>query len=175
MKILHAGCGGDKLPREFFGFPADAEEIRLDIDDTFKPDILGSITDMGDIGPFDAAYTSHTLEHLYPYDVPNALDEFLRVLRPGGHVICIVPDLEGVQPNEDVVYVCGDGGYEITGLHMFYGDPRLIQQYPYMAHHCGFVSATLEKAFVAAGFTTVRVIRIPTIHSLMAVAVKGLQ
>lgn len=168
MRILHAGCGGDPLPRQFFGFPDDAEEVRLDIDATFKPDILASIVDMGGIGPFDAAYTSHTLEHLYPHEVPVALGEFHRVLRPGGHVICIVPDLEGIKPNLDVVYECPGG--PITGLHMYYGDPRMIPQFPYMAHHCGFVKETLEEVFKDAGFAEVAVIRIPTIHSLMAAA-----
>lgn len=168
MRVLHAGCGNDPLPRDIMGF-GDCEEVRLDVDDTYKPDILGSITDMGDIGTFDAAYMSHALEHLYPHQVPIALAEFRRVIRPGGHFICIVPDLEGVLPNEDVVYVCADGGREITGLHMYYGDPKVIPDYPYMAHHCGFVRDTYQAVFEAAGFE-VAILRLPTIHSLMAIA-----
>lgn len=167
MRVLHAGCGNDPLPKDIMGF-GDCEEVRLDVDDTFKPDIQASITDMGDIGTFDAAYMSHALEHLYPHEVPIALAEFRRVIRPGGHFICLVPDLEGVQPTGDVVYTC-DGGVEITGLHMYYGDAALIPTMPYMAHHCGFVKETLQAVFEAAGYG-VTILRLPTVHSLMAIA-----
>jgi hypothetical protein len=47
----------------------------------------------------------------------------------------------------------------VTGLHLFYGDASQIEQYPFMAHHCGFVQQTLEKAMLQAGFTDVNVRR----------------
>lgn len=150
MKVLHAGCGGAPLPVDYF---PTAEETRLDIDPAMKPDVVASLTDMGDIGGFDAVYTAHCLEHLYPHEVPVALGEIRRVLRDGGYAMVIVPDLDGVQPTDDVVYEspCGP----ISGLDMYYGHSRLIPDHPYMAHHCGFVADTLKRAMEASGFSSV--------------------
>lgn len=132
-------------------------ETRLDIDPSCKPDICAGMTDMGEIGPFDAVYCSHALEHLYPHDVPVALAEFKRVLAPGGVVVVFVPDLEGVPADETVMYEspCGP----ITGLDMYYGKISYLADAPFMAHHTGFVRQTLESALQAAGFSDVKVIR----------------
>jgi len=35
-------------------------------------------------GSVDAIYSSHNIEHLYPDEIPVALKEFLRVLKPEG-------------------------------------------------------------------------------------------
>jgi SAM-dependent methyltransferase len=145
--VLHVGCGGDRLP----SYIAHDQEVRLDINPDAKPDIVASMTDMGDIGPFDGLYTSHALEHLAPHDVARALSEFRRVLKPGGVAIIIVPDLEDVRPTDDVVYVCASG-VPITGRDMYYGLASLLEANPYMAHRTGFVAATLEKAMREAGF-----------------------
>jgi SAM-dependent methyltransferase len=45
-------------------------------------------------GSFDAVYTSHVLEHLTPAAALNSLQEQFRVLRPGGIIRTVVPDLE---------------------------------------------------------------------------------
>ena len=44
-------------------------------------------------GSFDAVFSSHTLEHLYLSQTRSLLRECLRVLRPGGVVRHVVPDL----------------------------------------------------------------------------------
>jgi len=147
------------------------QEIRLDIDAKHKPDIVASITNMGDVGPFDAAYCSHCLEHLYPHDVPVALYEFNRVLRPGGTVVLIVPDLEGLEVSDRVLYVT-DTGMEVTAFDMFYGHRRLIGANPYMAHHSGFTAPLLEQAMKEAGFESVR-IKHAEKHHLIAVGTKA--
>lgn len=152
--VLHVGCGRDRLPSHI---PHD-QEIRLDINPDAEPDIVASMTDMGDIGPFDGIYTSHALEHLAPHDVARALSEFRRVLKPGGVAIIVVPDLEDIRPTDDVVYVC-NSGIPITGLDMYYGLACLLEANPFMAHRTGFVAATLEKAMRAAGFAKGNVYR----------------
>lgn len=151
--VLHVGCGRQPLPEWLAGL----EEVRLDIDPDVQPDIVASMTDMGDIGPFDAVYTLHTLEHLYPQDVPTALGEIKRVLKPGGFAMIVVPDLEDVRPTEDVVYVSPAG--PVSGLDMYYGMAGLIAESPYMAHHCGFVQETLQQVIDAAGFKASNVTR----------------
>jgi SAM-dependent methyltransferase len=45
---------------------------------------------------FDAVYHSHVLEHLTPDDGERLLQECVRVLRPGGILRIVVPDLEAI-------------------------------------------------------------------------------
>lgn len=42
----------------------------------------------------DCIFTSHVLEHLFPADAELALTECLRILRPGGVLRVVVPDLD---------------------------------------------------------------------------------
>lgn len=121
--------------------------VRLDIDPRTCPDIVGSMTALGDIGPFDAVACNNALEHLYPHEVPKALREFHRVLNPGGHVIVQVPDLQDARPTEEYIYEIG-----MSGLHLYYGDPSRLEEFPYMAHHCGFVEDTLRRVMEMVGF-----------------------
>lgn len=163
--LLHAGCGRSPKPDW-----ADAyTEVRLDIDPGVQPDIVASLTDLGDIGPYDAAYLSHCLEHFYPHEVPKVLAELRRVLKPGGFVVIVVPDLEDIRPTDDVVYVSPGG--PICGLDMIYGGGGLIQASPYMAHHCGFVRDTLQRVLDASEFSKAVVERIDGFN-LLAAAVR---
>lgn len=164
--VLHVGCGKEPLPT----WLGDFREVRLDIDPDCTPDIVAPMTDMGEIGPFDALYCCHALEHLYPHEVPMALGEFLRVLRAGGTLMVVVPDLEGIQPTEDVLYESPAG--PICGLDMIYGKAALIAGNPHMAHHSGFVGSTLEGALLAAGFDKAKASR-PGGYNLLAVGVKA--
>lgn len=161
-RLLHAGCGKAPLP-EWMGPLFD--ETRLDIDPAVEPDIVASLADMGDIGPFDVCMTNHTLEHLYPHEVLPALREIRRVLKPGGGLILSVPDLEGVQPTDETVYDSPAG--PVSGLDMIYGMARITEVSRYNAHHCGFVQATLAGVIEAAGFKNVTVDRVH--HNLVAV------
>lgn len=47
-------------------------------------------------GIYDVVYSSHVLEHIDRSRVPALLGEFFRVLKPGGVVRVVVPDLEKV-------------------------------------------------------------------------------
>jgi SAM-dependent methyltransferase len=142
--VLIAGCGDEGQQWTEQGWSA----VRLDIDPRTDPDIVASMTDLGDIGPFDAVACNNALEHLYPHEVVKALAEFHRVLKPGGHVVIQVPDLQDVKANEDLIPEIG-----MSGLHLFYGDPALLEEFPYMAHHSGFVADTLRRVMEKAGFT----------------------
>ena len=147
LTVLMVGSGPERInPWESHGFAA----VYLDIDPRTNPDIVASMTDLGDIGPYDLVYCCHALEHVYPHEVNVALREFKRVLKAGGKVMIVVPDLEDVKPNNDILPRSDNA--PITGLHMFYGDAALIPEFPFMAHHCGFVAETLEYALKSAGF-----------------------
>jgi len=161
--VLHVGCGFEPLPDWLEGLT----ETRLDIDARCEPDVVASMTDLGEIGPFDVVYSSHSLEHLAPHDVARALGEFRRVLRDGGSAVVVVPDLEGVKPTEEVLFVSPAG--PITGLDLFYGFRPALEAQPYMAHRTGFVRETLAGAFEAAGFASARTERLPNFN-LMGLA-----
>ena len=65
----------------------------------WNPDIL--IHDLRKPLPFtdnsvDAIYSSHTLEHLYLNEAQTLLTQCLRVLRPGGILRIVVPDLNAI-------------------------------------------------------------------------------
>lgn len=138
----------------------------MDVDPGTNPDIVGNMVDMGDIGTFDAVYCCHALEHLYPHEVPRALSEFYRVLNPEGFAVIAVPNLDGVPATDEPL----PGTPQLTGLHLYYGEAHLIEQHPYMAHHCGFVPETLRKVMVAAGFS---VTVLPQAHyNLLGIGVK---
>lgn len=164
-RLLHPGCGGEPLPF----WLSECQETRLDIDERVQPDIVASITDMGDIGQYDFVYTAHTVEHLYQHDVPKALSEFKRVLVDGGSVIIFVPDVEDVKPNYDVLYVSAGG--PICGMDLFYGPSYYVEQNPYYAHHTCFTKDTLTQALIDAGFRDVTVIRVGD-YNLMGVGKK---
>lgn len=49
-------------------------------------ELMASIED----NSLDFVHSSHCLEHLT--NPSNAIDSWLRILKPGGHLICIIPD-----------------------------------------------------------------------------------
>lgn len=159
--VLIAGAGSEGPQWTEQGWSV----VRLDIDPRTNPDVVGSMTDLGEIGPFDAVACNNALEHLYPHEVPRAIAEFHRVLAPGGYAVVIVPDLEGVSPTMDVI-----PGTPFCGLHLFYGDADKIEESPYMAHHSGFVESTLREVMEAGGFAVITK-RLPMCQ-LMAVGTK---
>lgn len=148
-RLLHIGCGREPIP----DWLAHFEEIRVDINPDVEPHFVRDMLDLHDIGTFDAIYSSHCLEHLYPYQVPRALAEFQRVLNSMGACIVVVPDLQDVKPTATMLANCDMG--PICGLDMFYGHHAVLETEPHMAHHCGFVSETLKDAMVGAGFSKV--------------------
>ena len=166
--VLIAGSGPGKMTEwEEAGY----RTVYLDVEPRTNPDIVASMTDMGEIGPFSVVFCSHALEHLYPHEVNLALSEFRRVLKPGGVAIILVPDLEDVKPTNDLLpdYHLGP---TVTGLHLFYGDHTQIAEFPHMAHHCGFVSDTLRYALENAGFAAVAIER-QSSYNLVGIGVKG--
>lgn len=158
---LHIGCGG-KNPatlHEAFRGP-QWQEVRLDIDPDVEPDILASIVDLSPIrtASVDSVWSSHNLEHLAPHDLPLALAEIHRVLRPGGLFLATLPDLQAVAKLiaedrlEDTAYESPVG--PITPLDILYGHrPSLAAGKSAMAHRTGFTQTTLRKHLNDAGFS----------------------
>jgi SAM-dependent methyltransferase len=160
-KLLHVGCGFQTI-QNLKGFTSDDwSEIRFDIDATVKPDLVGTLTDMSAVPSetFDAVYSSHNIEHLYPYEVLSALQEFKRVLTKDGFVLLVCPDLQSVceaVANDKLLeplYESGAG--PISPIDILYGHrASLAKGNHYMAHKCGFTSRVLDGVFAQAGFET---------------------
>ena len=152
------GCGHknkEKTTPEFENW----EEIRFDIDESVRPDLLGSMTDMKSVGTesVDAIFSSHNIEHLYPHEVPIALTEFLRVLKPNGYLVLTCPDLQSVcaliaeDRLTEPAYTSPAG--PIAPIDILFGHRTAMQQGNlYMAHRCGFTKKVLADAMHIAGF-----------------------
>lgn len=163
--LLHAGCGDgprDRIP-EYFR-TAQWQEIRLDIDPGVQPDVLGSITDMSTIASqsVDAIWCSHSLEHVHSFEVPVALAEFRRVLKPDGFALITVPDLRAVAQMiaNDLLHesLYDSNAGPINPLDIVFGHQASIARGEvFMAHRTGFTSRTLGELLADAGFTEVRV------------------
>ncbi|MBL4621599.1 MAG: methyltransferase domain-containing protein [Immundisolibacteraceae bacterium] len=177
-RVLHVGCGPkqvDNLPALFRG--EEWQEIRLDIDPDVGPDIIGSITDMKAVNDadFDALFSSHNLEHLYPHEVPSAVREFARVLKPDGYALIACPDMQSVaavvaQGNLDETLYDSQVG-PIAAIDIMFGlRPQLAAGNLFMAHRTAFTQQTLAKAIVKNGFTRAKVIRNEKKYSLLAYA-----
>ena len=79
LLIIGPGQGLDTHVFKWRGY----DVTTFDIDDTFGPDVLGSVHDMHMFGDreFDVVIASHVLEHLAVAYLDRALDELARVAR----------------------------------------------------------------------------------------------
>lgn len=163
--VLHVGCGPynrEGLPPKF-RTPA-WREVRLDINPAVRPDIIGSITDLSAVPDqsVEAIYSSHNLEHVYAHEVPIALAEFFRVLKPGGIAILTLPDIQKVaeyvaQGNlEESLYVSAAG--PIAAIDILYGlRPAIESGNHFMAHRTAFTGDSLSQKLQEAGFDKVEI------------------
>lgn len=176
-KVLHVGCGPatlSSLPPYFQ--TGEWGEIRLDIDESVSPDVIGTILDMGliDDGSVDAIYSSHNIEHVYPHEVNAALTEFRRVLKESGVAVISCPDIQSVAQAVaagnlmEPLYVSPAG--PISAIDIMYGHRASMEAGNlFMAHRTAFTSASLAAQLMGAGFTTIVVAR-DKIYGLHAVA-----
>ena len=158
--LLHVGCGPKRKDQTTPGFNSpNWKELRLDIDPSVQPDLLGTMTDMRTVESesVDAVFSSHNIEHLYPHEVPGALAEFLRVLKPTGFVVITCPDLQSVcavvaqDKLTEAAYTSPAG--PIAPLDILYGHrPPMARGNLYMAHRCGFTQKVLTGTLQSAGF-----------------------
>lgn len=167
--VLHVGCGPADPARLHERFrDGQWRELRLDIDPRVAPDVVASLTDMSaiDSGSVDAVWSSHNLEHLRSHEVPLALAEFLRVLKPGGFALVTMPDLQQIaalvadDKLEETAYISPAG--PITPLDVLYGLRTAVANgNDFMAHRTGFTATTLNKHLRAAGFDPVTISKSP--------------
>jgi ubiquinone/menaquinone biosynthesis C-methylase UbiE len=181
--FLHVGCGSQQKGPATPGFNSDQwREIRLDINPSVSPDVIGTMTDMSAVpsASVDAIYSSHNIEHLYPHEVPVALAEFRRVLKDDGFTVITCPDLKSVAKlvADDLLT---EPAYQspagpIAPLDILYGhNASLAEGNLYMAHKCGFTQKSLISTLKKAQFKVIISACNPRAFALWALASKSLR
>tara|TARA_B100000427_G_C15409097_1_gene551202 strand:- start:386 stop:1009 length:624 start_codon:yes stop_codon:yes gene_type:complete len=181
--FLHLGCGPQYKNGTTPEFMRDDwDEVRLDIDETVKPDIIASMTDMSVVesNSFDAIYSSHNIEHLFAHEVPIALKEMHRVLKDDGFLVITCPDIQVVAEFiakgqlTEKLYDSGMG--PISPIDILYGHRDSIKQgNHYMAHKVGFTAGVLNSTLIGVGFKSSAVARQIKHYNLWGISYKNIQ
>jgi len=179
-KVLHVGCGQATKMQMHKMFHGDEwQEVRFDITESVKPDIIGDMRNMPQVptGSMDALYSSHNLEHVYAHEVRGVLKEFIRVLKPGGLLVLTLPDIQAVAFRvaqgklEEPLYQSASG--PISAMDVMFGfGSSLKDGHFYMAHKTAFTAHSLAKHLLAVGFHNVEVTRETVGMNLWAVGQK---
>ena len=142
---LNLGCGNKILP----GY------TNVDLNEDGNPDVVCDITNLSKFkdNTADEILTVHVIEHFYLWQLPDVLEEWKRVLKPGGELITECPNL---------LYACQqivDNPYSAAlptaqmSMWPLYGspfEPDILQ-----GHHWLFTPETLYQFLTDQGFDSV--------------------
>ena len=148
-KILHVGCCREPLPS--FYPSSEWYEVRVDAD--IKESIIDVAADVRILpffnNCFDGIFASHLLEHFDSRERHPLLEEWKRVLIPGGFIYIVVPNIAAkeviqalTENSPDKVIYTNNSGISITANQLLYG-----QYYPgqYEIHRWGYAPQTLKE------------------------------
>lgn len=129
--ILDLGCG----PLHF-DFKGEGQVITCDIREECSPDKRVDLRQLPFPPDFaDVVFSSHTLEHFPRAEVKDVLKEWIRVLKPGGELRLILPDLAWAAQRIQ------EGIVNVDVLNVLYGS----QEYEQNFHQVGFTAESLTK------------------------------
>ena len=159
--VVNMGCGDNGI-QEGVMPEGDWREFGVDLQECYNPDFLGSMTDLPESWSewADAVYASHALEHLTHWEVGVALKEWWRVLKWGGIIIILVPNLKAAakliyeKGPQAIAYLVN--GHPVNALDMVYGH-RINERQPGSAHRTGFTKKSLGQELEGSGFRQVKV------------------
>lgn len=134
---LEIGCGDRKELEDSLG---------LDIRRTDSVDIVADARMI----PFvdeccDRIYSSHAIEHFGHAEVCSVINEWMRVLKPGGILEIRCPDLRA----RALIFAVRPSW---KNVRMIYGE----QDYPHNTHRCGFSYRLMKQALKDAGMTKIK-------------------
>ena len=180
-KFLHVGCGHKRKGATIKPFAAaEWQEVTLDIDEAVSPDLIDGLPELASVptGAFDAVYSAHNLEHLFPHEVAPALAAFRRVLKDDGFAVITCPDLQTIGDRlaaddlETPLYTSPSG--PVRPLDILYGfSPAVAKGAHYMAHRGGFTLTTMREALKRAGFPSIGGFRRPKSYDFWVLALKS--
>ena len=136
-RYLHIGCGSNILPKPF---------ENLDIRELEGVDHISEVFPLKfDDNVFDLVYSSHVLEHFEKSKTQEIINEWVRVLKPGGTLRLSVPSFE----NLSLIY-------QKTGkLENIIGPLMGGQTYKQNFHYNVFDKKTLTQYLINAGLIAV--------------------
>lgn len=115
---------------------------RVDAREEVNPDYRCDVRNLPfDNEVYDIGVSSHTLEHIGRDEVSDTLDEWIRVLRPGGELRIIVPNIEWAAKK----IIKGEVDWDT--LNVLYG----LQDYRLNFHKMGFTPKTLVELLESKG------------------------
>lgn len=155
--VLNLGCGVAPLGiPECFSDP-DWQEIRVDADPTANPDVVSDLRAL----PFEDSYADAivcmgVLEHIEEPSLSTVLGEMRRVLKLGGEMKLLVPDLQQIAVEiangrlTEPLFDTSAG--PIRALDMVYGFMPMMAEHPLWGHRMGFTPDSLAGWLGGHGF-----------------------
>jgi predicted SAM-dependent methyltransferase len=141
-KIIDLGCG------QVATVMPEGTPVRVDLSEYVNADYRCDVRALPFANEsFDIAYSSHTLEHFPREGVSAVLDEWLRILKPGGELRLVVPDLAFAAKH------ILDGSVDKNVMNVLYG----AQDYRTNYHRTGFTKETLSKLLCSKGLRINRI------------------
>ena len=145
MKKILLGCGNKKRN----GW------INIDIDESVKPDFIGSATELPfEDGTIDCIDSQHMFEHLFLKEVDKALSEWIRVLKIGGELLIELPNLdrccELIKNNDPE-----SDAYKMGIVGIFGYEPIILKNSEtnwFMMHKHGWSPRSIKKKLEKYGF-----------------------
>lgn len=101
----------------------------------------------------DVAVAIHVIEHFYEWEVNGVLEEWRRVLKPGGKVVLELPCMEKIL---NYIRSCMNEGMQLSPTFSWFalwGDPR-NKSVP-MCHKWGYTKHMIKGKLLEAGFKDV--------------------
>lgn len=142
---LNLGCGkrmfADYMNVDIFDYDGDMPYTKADINKLPFEDESA-----------DEIFTCHVIEHFWPWDVPDLLKEWKRVLKPGGQIVTECPNLAGTAMLYVEAVRQGDWHTAKAMMNAFYGDPAPHLRHMEQRHKWGYCPETLAAVLYEAGF-----------------------
>lgn len=143
-RAVDIGCGEVNRAEQF----PDHTLVRVDLRESCNPDYRCDVRYLP-FGneEFDTVFSSHVLEHIKREDTDATLNEWIRILKPGGEFIIVVPNIIWAL---DELNSVKQGGPDIKrALDVIYG----AQGNEYDFHMNGMWGKLLEDTLVSKGLT----------------------
>ena len=136
---LALDIGAGSRPVSIEGYDVQTLDIRPEV----KPTYIGNIDKIPvPDATFDLLFASHLIEHVKRGQIHQVMKEWRRILRDGGTLQLIVPDLE-IACMEILSTMTTSDTWDIV-----YG----AQDHDYNVHYCGFTWQSLEALIKRYGY-----------------------